>query len=60
MNAPVNNPRLAKMEALLPTLATKRHLQREINAQTRWLVTFVTIVGSGLTTAVYFVAKHVS
>ena len=59
MSGAANNSRLAKIEALLPTLATKEDLHREINAQTWRLVTFVTLVGGGLTAAVYFVATHV-
>ena len=58
----MSNPRLSKIEArldaLIPTLATKEDLHREINAQTWRLVTFVTIVGSGLAAAVYFIATH--
>ena len=62
--------RLAKLEAVVPTLATKEDLVREIgsvraeihkeiNAQTWRLVTFVTGFGTALVAATYFVAKYV-
>ena len=62
--------RLAKLEAVIPTLSTKEDLVREvgsvrteihkeINAQTWRLVTFVTGFGTALVAATYFVAKYV-
>ena len=58
MSCATNNPRLAKIEALIPTLATKEDLHREIHAQTWRLVSFVTLIGGALTAAVYFIATH--
>lgn len=55
---------IIRIDAILPTLATREDLHKEINSQTWRFVTFVTtfvaLVGSGLTAAVYFIAKHVT
>jgi hypothetical protein len=54
---------IARIDATLPTLATKADLHKEINAQTwrfvTFVTTFVTVVGSALTAAVYLIATHV-
>jgi transcriptional regulator with XRE-family HTH domain len=49
-----------KINTLLPTLATKDDLHREINAQTWRFVTWTTGIGGLLVTATYFIARHVS
>lgn len=58
--------RVTRIEALLPTLATKADLgelrtemHREFNTQTWRFVTFVTTICMALTTAVYFIARNV-
>ena len=48
-----------RINTILPTLATKEDLAREINAQTWRFVTWTTSVGIALTAAVYFIARNV-
>ena len=62
--------RVAKLEALLPTLATREdmarmegnvraELHKAITDQTWRLVTWTTALGGGLVAAAYFIAKNV-
>ena len=61
--------RVSKIEAVLPTLATKEDLVREVGslraemhrefvAQTWRFVTFTTTVATALVGAVYYIARH--
>lgn len=63
--------RLAKLEAIIPTLATKEDLARmegtvrveihkSITEQTWKLVTWVSSIALALVSATYFIATHVS
>lgn len=48
-----------RINTILPTLATKEDVHKEINVQTWRFVTWMTSVGIALTAAVYFIARNV-
>lgn len=48
-----------RINTVLPTLATREDMHREISAQTWRFVGWVTTVGIALTAAVYFIARNV-
>lgn len=50
---------IIRIDATLPTLATREELHREIGAQTWKVVSWATVMGGALTAAVYFIATHV-
>lgn len=63
---PPMEARIAKLEAIIPTLATKLDLadlrtdfHKEINNQTWKIITAMLTFGSILTAAVYFIAHNV-
>ena len=52
--------RLTKLEAIIPTLATKEDLQRDLNAQTwtiiRWVTGFLIATITATTATTYLIA----
>lgn len=52
--------RLTKLEAVIPTLATKEDLQRDMNAQTwtiiRWITGFLIAATTATTATTYLIA----
>ena len=52
--------RLAKLEAIIPTLATKEDLQRDMNAQTwtiiRWITGVLITTTTATTATTYLIA----
>lgn len=51
--------RLAKIETVLPTLATKEEMHKEFNAQTWRIIVSIITVCTLLTSAVFFIARNV-